>query len=319
MRETIRKAELMDIPRIRELCANIWDGDDYLPNVVADWIKDPVGEFCVIEVMDSSDAAVGDIAVLGKLTILNGQDGWLEGLRGNVNYRGQGYAQKLTRYFIEKARAMNLRTLRLGTYYFNSESIHILHKHDFREVQRFVQFNLGLETGDAAPPEEEYRLLTMVDLDALWPQIAASPWLRKAGGFISHSWVFWQCDRVQMERWIADRAAYLFPATGEIGVFHVDHHEQNCYQFIPLMTNGMDAVELSLFQSLSQSLSQSLNRLVKLGKHLALESGRSALVCNCPDDQALFQVFFNLGFRHFEMEPPEVGHTIVLEYDLKQH
>ena len=73
MKTIIRRAELSDIPRIRDICANIWDGYDYLPNIVADWIKDPQGEFCVIEVMDNPDSpdspegtAGGDIAVLGK-------------------------------------------------------------------------------------------------------------------------------------------------------------------------------------------------------------------------------------------------------------
>jgi len=300
MREIIRKAELNDIPRIRELCADIWDGYDYLPNVAADWIKDPEGEFCVIEVMDGS---TGQIATLGKMSILNGQDGWLEGLRGNTKYKGQGYAQKLTRYFIDKARSMNLRSLRLATYCDNSESIHILHKYGFRELQRFVQFELGVAAGEGAG--EEFRLMTMADLDdaALWSQIVASPWLQKAGGFVSHAWVYWPFERTQMQRWIAEQAAYLFPKTGELGIFQVDHHEQAFYQIQPLLTNGLDAA--------------SLDRLVKLGNYLAGESGRSSLVCNCPDDQALFQAFFALGFRHFEMDPPEVGHTIVLEYDLK--
>ncbi len=326
MQDTIRKAELGDIPRIQELCAEIWDGGDYIPHVVSDWIRDPEGEFCVVEVMDDGPdehtglgvpngrpARAGHIATLGKLTILNGQDGWLEGLRGNTEYKGQGYAQKLTSYFIEKARARNLRSLRLATYYGNSESIHILHKYGFREIQRFVQFELSFATGEgeafavaqAVPPEEEFRLMTMTDLDdALWSQIAASPWLQKAGGFISHAWVFWQYDRAQMQRWIAEQAAYLFPTTGELAIFQVDHHEQAYYQFLPLLTNGLEGA--------------SLNRLVKLGKHLAQKSGRSSLVCNCPEDQALFQAFFTLGFRHFEMDPPEVGHTIVMEYDLKR-
>lgn len=325
MGEIIRKAELNDIPRIQELCADIWDGYDYLPNVAADWIKDPEGEFCVVEVMGGTDdptggaTPIGHIATLGKMSILNSQDGWLEGLRGNNKYKGQGYAQKLTRYFIEKALSMNLRSLRLATYFGNSESIHILHKYGFREIQRFVQFELSLTTGEGAgktlgaglgaakavPPEEEFRVMTMADLDdALWSQIVASPWLQKAGGFISHAWVFWKFDRAQMQRWIAEQAAYLFPATGELGIFQADHHEQAYYQIQPLLTKGLEAA--------------SLNRLVKLGQYLAQQSGRSSLVCNCPDAQALFQTFFALGFRHFEMDPPEVGHTIVLEYDLKR-
>jgi hypothetical protein len=147
--------------------------------------------------------------------------------------------------------------------------------------------------------------MTMADLDdTLWSRIITSPWLQKAGGFISHAWVFWPFEQAQMQRWIAEQAAYLFPRTGELGIFQMDHHEQSNYQFLPLLTNGSEAA--------------SLNRLVKLGKHLAQKSGRSMLVCNCPEDQELFQTFFALGFRHFDMDPPEVGHTIILEYDLKR-
>ena len=44
---TLRKATASDKPRIAEISSQIWDGEDYVPDALDDWLNDPNGEVIV--------------------------------------------------------------------------------------------------------------------------------------------------------------------------------------------------------------------------------------------------------------------------------
>ena len=44
---TLRKATASDKPRIVEISSQIWEGEDYVPDVLDDWLADPSGEVIV--------------------------------------------------------------------------------------------------------------------------------------------------------------------------------------------------------------------------------------------------------------------------------
>lgn len=78
-----------DYNEVKNLCKNIWDGSDYLPQVFNKWVEDKKGCFLGLVHDDK-------IVALGKYSILPDSQGWLEGLRVHPNYRGQGFANKIS-------------------------------------------------------------------------------------------------------------------------------------------------------------------------------------------------------------------------------
>ena len=78
-----------DYEEVVDLCKNIWDGNDYIPEIFHKWVDDKKGCFLAVK---NNNKIVG----LGKYSILIDNQGWLEGLRVHPDYRGIGYANMLS-------------------------------------------------------------------------------------------------------------------------------------------------------------------------------------------------------------------------------
>jgi GNAT superfamily N-acetyltransferase len=70
-----------DREEIREFCKTIWDGHDYVPDVIDDWLQDPQGIFAVAEYE-------GRAIACSKITLLAEGQWWLEGFRVDPAYQG---------------------------------------------------------------------------------------------------------------------------------------------------------------------------------------------------------------------------------------
>jgi GNAT superfamily N-acetyltransferase len=76
-----RPAIERDLKDIEEFCKTIWDGHDYVPDVMDDWLRDPDGIFAVAEYERHAIAC-------SKITRLAEGQWWLEGFRVDPKYQG---------------------------------------------------------------------------------------------------------------------------------------------------------------------------------------------------------------------------------------
>jgi GNAT superfamily N-acetyltransferase len=76
-----RPAIQRDLDEIKEFCKTIWEGHDYVPDVIDDWFHDPQGIFAVAEYE-------GHAIACSKVTLLADGQWWLEGFRVDPNYQG---------------------------------------------------------------------------------------------------------------------------------------------------------------------------------------------------------------------------------------
>ncbi len=78
-----------DYNDILDISKNIWDGNDYLPNVFHKWVDEKEG--CFLGVVENNK-----VVAVGKYTILPDRQGWLEGLRVHIDYRGRQFAHAIS-------------------------------------------------------------------------------------------------------------------------------------------------------------------------------------------------------------------------------
>lgn len=86
-----------DFDDIVDISRNIWDGHDYLPKVFHKWVDDKEG--CFIGLVKE-----GKVVAVGKYTVLPDRQGWLEGLRVHIDYRGQQLAHAISDMLFNLAR-----------------------------------------------------------------------------------------------------------------------------------------------------------------------------------------------------------------------
>ena len=85
-----------DRQAVTTLCAQMWDGHDYIPQVFDDWLAHSLGRFTAV-IDEDRKALIG----VGKLTSITERDWWIEGLRVDSNYRGRGVGRRLHAYHVD--------------------------------------------------------------------------------------------------------------------------------------------------------------------------------------------------------------------------
>ena len=182
---TLRPARPEDESGIIALSAHIWEGDDYIPKVFADWLADEHGQFTVACLNDT-------IAGCGKLTRLAAGEWWMEGLRVHPEYRGRGIARRLHHNGValaEQLAAEEGSILRFSTHRRN-EAVHKLAgESGFHKVSAHmgVEVHAGEANGTVLP----FVPATQETLPALARRLVASPHFREAGGLFEDSWAWY--------------------------------------------------------------------------------------------------------------------------------
>lgn len=85
-----------DREAVTTLCAQMWDGHDYIPQVFDHWLAHSLGQFTAV-IDEDRDSLIG----VGKLTSITDRDWWIEGLRVDSNYRGRGVGRRLHAYHVD--------------------------------------------------------------------------------------------------------------------------------------------------------------------------------------------------------------------------
>lgn len=93
-----RKLNHEDYQDVFDMCKDIWDGTDYLPQIFHKWVDDR-GLF-----LGAVDTDTGKVIGADKYSVLYDGTGWLEGLRTHKDYRGIGIGKELGLLAFEKAK-----------------------------------------------------------------------------------------------------------------------------------------------------------------------------------------------------------------------
>ncbi|MCD6135398.1 GNAT family N-acetyltransferase [Candidatus Bipolaricaulota bacterium] len=184
---TLREVTAADKPRITEISSQIWDGEDYVPDVLDDWLADPSGEV-IVAIVD------GKLISFARRSYLLPGYVWLEGARTDPAYRNSGAAQEISRYFLESARSEGADTIGLSTYIDNEASIHIIEKNGFHKVASYVYLEAGRDAPIRREGQSSSRVCEVTPEDAI-SFIRNSKFLRAAHGHFPNGWKFYPFER----------------------------------------------------------------------------------------------------------------------------
>ena len=176
-----------DRPRILEISAQIWEGHDYVPELLDEWFADTDGEII-------GAVLGGRLIGFAHRTWLYPGHAWFEGIRTDPEHRGRGAGRAITEYLIESARDAGAYRISLSTYIDNEASIHIIESYGFERVASFVY----RERPADAPPVEaktaaDPRIVSVSEEETI-EYVADSPYLRLACRRFPRGWRFLPFD-----------------------------------------------------------------------------------------------------------------------------
>ncbi len=205
----IRKAEISDCPAILEISSQIWDGGDYVPNVLDKWLNGNEGIlWCALW--------EGKIGGFARSTYLSGNRCWLEGIRVGIDARGKGLGKALASFQLKDAFEKGFESCGLSSFVENYESLHIVRTHGFEEVARFKVYDgsaiFGTDETEVfkknceAQRQEilkdcQIRPIKPEETQAIMEAMTDSEMLQNRNQYLSYDWTFEKFN----PQWIAER------------------------------------------------------------------------------------------------------------------
>jgi N-acetylglutamate synthase-like GNAT family acetyltransferase len=137
MPEQFRDLQISDESSVRELCKDIWEGNDYVPDRFSSWIREdnssPIGLF--IE---------GELVALGNLAAApDSPVAWIKGLRVSESRQHEGHGTKLVEHMIDLAKKSGIKKLRYATGSRNEVSVHLAKNLGFAVANSIGYFRLS--------------------------------------------------------------------------------------------------------------------------------------------------------------------------------
>jgi len=186
---SFRKALPQDKAAVLAICAQVWEGDDYIPYVWDTWLADPIGQLTVA-VLD--DQVVG----LGKLTRLARGEWWLEGLRVDPAHRQRGIGRHLHEYQVALADEIAGGMLRFATSSANTSVHHFAARTGFTRVGNYSFYEAQPASDPAAVAA--FTPLSTADVSQAERFLAASERLQAAHGLFEKLWAWQTLTRAKL-------------------------------------------------------------------------------------------------------------------------
>jgi len=225
-----RPALPKDTADVMELTRTIWDGNDYVPQVWEKWLADPDG---LLAIAEYGEKVVG----LAKLTRLEAQEWWLEGLRVHPEFEGRGIASHLNDYLLAYWEQHCQGVIRLATGSHRLKVHHLCERNGFQRVAEFAPFSAPIM--EPFSPDEQvtiFRPLQETEIQEALKFIQPNPLTGRAAGLMNLGWQWAQPSaRFLLQTIQRDRAWWWRGKTGLLLVAEDDEDQQTPIPVIQLI------------------------------------------------------------------------------------
>ncbi len=174
MPEQFRDLQLSDEGSVRELCKDIWEGNDYVPDRFSSWIKEvdssPIGLF-----VDGELVALGNLAAAPDSPVA-----WIKGLRVRKRRQHEGHGTKLVKHMIDLARKRGIKKLRYATGSRNEHSVHLAKNLGFVVANSIGYFRLS-DPYPQHPASSPITVPLVVNSERLHKVLSSTPKLVESG------------------------------------------------------------------------------------------------------------------------------------------
>jgi len=203
MKVYFRELRHEDIPAIKEISNDIWEGDDYIPYVIKEWLqeKDCLNYGTFID--ENKKELIG----FGRVKLYNKDVAWLEGGRIKLSYQGQGIGKLQLGYAIEYAAKSGVKVAQYDTATDNSASISLAKYYGFKQKK---SMDLVMVNSDDIKLNEKLSLkvdkLTAKEAKEIYKEMDIGP-----GDEICIGWSYIPLNYITDENgsWIYNRDAIL--------------------------------------------------------------------------------------------------------------
>jgi GNAT superfamily N-acetyltransferase len=193
-----------DYDDVVEICRNIWDGTDYLPQIFHSWVDDPKGSL-----VGAIDTDTNKVIGTDKYSVLSDGTGWLEGMRVHKDYRGRKIGKLLTEYILTQAKADlqagRLNRIAFSTHASSIESITMMKKCNFEIDQQHI---IVRKEFDKLHPDIKASNFVVKPWDASYEDFLSLPFIKRRNG-IFHIAFYFQNPTIELFNYLKEHNCFI--------------------------------------------------------------------------------------------------------------
>ncbi len=284
----IRAGSAADIAAVREICAEVWGGTDYVPEVWPEWIADPKHQVYVFE-LDERPVAFYYLERdgSGPGTV------WIGGVRVWSAYRGRGLAAAILEHAIATSRAQGFQFARYMTAQQNTPMHRLAERFGFRLVNQYLGGNYGGGQSIEQPVDQPVdpiafiQNVTLNEMDAAYRLITASAEYKASEGLYT---LYWHAKPLTAEALREHiEQGEVWKLAGPLEALAIADRDYSLWLGFLV---GSPASQLTLVSGLTALI----DRQAPTAEKIELET----MLVNTPQNETLLQ---KTGFTPYEDEP----------------
>jgi ribosomal protein S18 acetylase RimI-like enzyme len=287
-----RRVSQADKERVMEISSKIWEGNDFIQYVFDDWVNDTEGEFTLGE-------KDGIIVGFAKYTKHSDSEAWLEGIRVDEKYSGQGFGRAITQYHLARAKAEAVEVVRLSAYVGSKESIRIVEGLGFKKDGCFTVGSKELDKSSEKPTAAA-SIINIMSTATAWDLLTRGNVYYMTNGYVSYGWSFRKLTYELADKLVKENCVYGGLRDGKLAsvmVLTEDSHKDGGLN-IGFIDGDM----------------ASMKELVDFAELQAIKRGMGYFEIMAPMDERLINVMELSGFQFLSKRYREMN---VFVYSLK--
>ncbi|MGW8252086.1 MAG: GNAT family N-acetyltransferase, partial [Anaerolineales bacterium] len=213
-----RPALPKDTADVMALTHDIWDGNDYVPYVWAEWLADAESLLAVAEYG-------GHVVGLAHLAWKGGGEWWLQGLRVHPEQQGRGIASRLHDYLLDGWQRRQGSVIRLATSSARLPVHHLCQRTGFTRVGEYRKYAAPVlkDRAHAFQPVQASQSVEALE------SVRRSPLFAKVHHLLYLDWYWGELTLERMEETIRRGGVYWWLGEGDsrTGLVAVDFDEDD--------------------------------------------------------------------------------------------
>ncbi|MFW9802334.1 MAG: GNAT family N-acetyltransferase [Candidatus Thorarchaeota archaeon] len=133
---TIRDLEQSDMEQVMTICSTTWGGNDYIPEVLPNWIDSP--DYIARGLFEADEL----MSVCTLQVVPSSKTGYISGLRTKEEHRRKGHGKEITEDLIATAQEIGVKHLLYLTMNFNEPSKKLAEQLGFSLRDQYGSFHL---------------------------------------------------------------------------------------------------------------------------------------------------------------------------------
>jgi GNAT superfamily N-acetyltransferase len=242
-RLSIRQGIAADLPLVKQICADVYGGNDYIPELWEEWTAIPQNRPFIVE-MDGQPAGLYFL----RLGVARSNTGWIQGVRVAASFRKHGIARFILEQAIRQSRELGLGYLQYATAQDNLPMHRLAGLYNFHQIGNFLNFNFKSGKTLAHGSALASRLVTTSEFDEAYRLLLESAEYRLGHGIYCNAWNWKPLDLDTFRQHLERREVYCL--TGALKVLAIMHRAENDSYWIAFLAGELTA-RLALLQELA--------------------------------------------------------------------